>query len=350
MHDHISGIQQVGIGVKDAQAAMLKYKELFGMDVLIFDDVADAALMTAYTGGKVHSRRAILTMNLDGGGGFEIWQYKSREPESIQTPIQYGDLGINATKIKCRDVAAAHRTLSNTPFEVSDIMNDPMNNQHFWLKDDDGNLFNIVGGWHWFRKTGKSTGGVSGAVIGVTDMDRAITLYKDVLGISTVMYDKTGKFKDTPSGKTHKARRVLLAKQQSGKGGFGKLLGSIEIELVQVMDREPQKIYENRYWGDPGFIHICFDVINMDALKKAAEEHGFDFAVDSQNSFDMESAAGRFCYIESPDGTLIELVETHKVPVMKKLGLYINLKRRNLERPLPSWMIRLLALSKVKDQ
>ncbi len=62
----------------------------------------------------------------------------------------------------------------------------------------------------------------------------------------------------------------------------------------------------------------------------------------------MESAAGGFCYIETPEGTLIELVETHKVPVLKKLGLYINLKRRNLEKPLPDWMVKLLALSKVK--
>ena len=63
----------------------------------------------------------------------------------------------------------------------------------------------------------------------------------------------------------------------------------------------------------------------------------------------MENASGRFCYLEDPDGTLIELVETHKVPVMKKLGIYFNLKKRNLEKPLPDWMIKLLSLSKVKQ-
>jgi hypothetical protein len=30
------------------------YKHLFGMDVLIFDDEAKAALMTQYTGGSVY--------------------------------------------------------------------------------------------------------------------------------------------------------------------------------------------------------------------------------------------------------------------------------------------------------
>ena len=52
MHQFLSGIQQVGIGVSNAPAAMHTYKHLFGMDVLIFDDEAKAALMTQYTGDQ----------------------------------------------------------------------------------------------------------------------------------------------------------------------------------------------------------------------------------------------------------------------------------------------------------
>ncbi|MGG2305141.1 VOC family protein, partial [Salmonella enterica] len=82
-------------------------------------------------------------------------------------------------------------------------------------------------------------------------------------------------------------------------------------------------IFANRYWGDCGFIHLCFDVHNMELFKKKAEAEGYTFTVDSKESFDMEDAAGRFCYVEDPDGTLIELVETHKVPILKKYGLYL---------------------------
>lgn len=348
MHDFISGIQQVGIGVPDAQASKYEYKTLFGTDVLIFDDVARAALMTQYTGGEVHERRAILAMNLAGGGGFEIWQYKSRTPQPAATPPAYGDYGINSPKIKCKDIAAAHAYYTANNVWATAIQTNPKGEQHFWVKDQHGNVFNMVKGWHWFQDKDSVTGGVSGAVIGVKDMDKAIVLYRDVLGISETEYDVTGSFTDNPDGMPHRSRRVLLKKPQSGKGGFGKLLGSVEIELVQLLDGAPVVSFANRYWGDCGFIHLCFDVINMDGLKKVAQEKGFTFSVDSQNSFDMESAAGRFCYIETPEGTLIELVETHKVPVLKKLGLYINLKKRNLEKPLPNWMIKLLALSKVK--
>jgi hypothetical protein len=48
-------------------------------------------------------------------------------------------------------------------------------------------------------------------------------------------------------------------------------------------------------------------------------------------------------YIEDPDGTLIELVETHKVPILKKIGWFLDLRKRDQEKPLPTWMIKMLA-------
>jgi hypothetical protein len=62
----------------------------------------------------------------------------------------------------------------------------------------------------------------------------------------------------------------------------------------------------------------------------------------------MGEAAGHFTYIEDPDGTLIEFVETHKVPVLKKFGLYLNMKKRDPRKPLPKWMLSALGLNKVK--
>ena len=60
----ITGIQQIGIGVQDADTAMMAYKKYFGINVKVFDDVADAALMTKYTGNEKHRRRAILSLNM----------------------------------------------------------------------------------------------------------------------------------------------------------------------------------------------------------------------------------------------------------------------------------------------
>ncbi|MCK7539309.1 MAG: hypothetical protein MZV63_54570 [Marinilabiliales bacterium] len=75
----VSGIQQVGIGVHDLKEAWEWYIRVFGMDCRIFEEEAEAKLMLPYTGGQPRSRHAVLALNLQSGGGFEVWQYKGRE-------------------------------------------------------------------------------------------------------------------------------------------------------------------------------------------------------------------------------------------------------------------------------
>ena len=120
---------------------------------------------------------------------------------------------------------------------------------------------------------------------------------------------------------------------------------------MQALDRTPRKIYEGRYWGDPGFIQICFDVVNMRELEKYCVEKGYPFTVDScanQSQFDMGLAAGHFTYIEDPDGTLIEMVEIHKIPIINKPNISINLMKRDRTKRLPTLLFRMMKLNKVK--
>jgi hypothetical protein len=62
----------------------------------------------------------------------------------------------------------------------------------------------------------------------------------------------------------------------------------------------------------------------------------------------MGEAAGRFAYIEDPDGTLIEFVETHKIPILKKWNLYYDLRKRKTQKPLPSLLLWAMSLMRVK--
>jgi catechol 2,3-dioxygenase-like lactoylglutathione lyase family enzyme len=351
MAEFITGIQQAGIGVTDAEEAKHLYKEMFGMNVLIFEDKAEATLMTNYTGGELHNRHAILSLNMTGGGGFEIWQFTSRKPSSPVVPVKLGDLGIFAIKIKSKNIKAAHTYFSKfRSVTITDIMIAPDDRPHFWLKDSYGNHFNIVEGDEWFKTGNNICGGVVGAVIGVSNMDKAVNFYKEVLGISEVIYKGTAPMMDAPSEQEagQVFERVLLKKQVANKGAFSKLLGSVQIELIQTRERKPERIFANRYWGDCGFIHLCFDVLHMDGLKQISAKAGYPFSVDSDNSYSMGTSAGRFCYVEDPDGTLIELVETHKVPILKKLGWYLDLKERKGNKRLPDWMIGMMALNKIR--
>ena len=87
----------------------------------------------------------------------------------------------------------------------------------------------------------------------------------------------------------------------------------------------------------------------METIKEECTTKGYPFTVDSADSFDMGEAAGRFAYIEDKDGTLIEFVETHKMPVIKKIGWYLKLNGKNSKKPLPKWVLKALSLSRVKD-
>ena len=310
----ISGIQQMGVGVYDLRKAWDWYIMAFGMDCRIFEDEAEARLMLPYTGGEPRSRHAVLAMNLQSGGGFEVWQHKGRKPEYRDRETSLGDLGIFACKMKVRDVDAAWHYWTDSGVEVLGTPEeDPSGRKSFFVRDPFGNIFHIVGATDWFMNLKKISGGSYGAIIGVTDIDKSVKLYSDILGYDRVVYDITGSFRDLAAvpGGDSLFRRVLLAPSRPFHGGFNPIFGQSVIELVEARDRKATRIFEGRYWGDPGFIHLCYDIRGMDNLRRYCSEAGFPFTVDSQeshegDSFDMGEAAGHFAYIEDPDGTLIE--------------------------------------------
>lgn len=355
MEKIICGIQQMGVGVPDVQGIWKWYRKFFGIDVRVFEDAAEAPLMIDYTGGKVQSRTASLALSMEGGGGFEIWQYTSRNTEKAKFDIQLGDYGFYACRIKSRDVATSFSYFKENGADIIGELNTAPNGENsFFVKDPNGNIFNIIEAKGVFKETKHPSkcGAVAGTLIGVSDIDKALKLYQDILEYETIVYDETGVFDDLkvlPQG-DKKVRRVLLKHKDVRKGPFAKLLGPTQIELVQSLERtDCRKIFEDRFWGDWGFIHLCFDVQGMDKLKAECQEKGFPFTVDSSNTFDMGEAGGRFSYVEDPDGTLIEFVETHKIPVIKKIGWYINLKNKKPGKYLPNFIIHAMGLNKVKD-
>jgi len=345
----ISSIQQIGVGTKEFKKSWSWYIETFGFDIKILEDDTVAERMLPYTGGKPQKRHACIAVNLQGGGGLEIWQYSQRTPMESPFKTAIADKGIFCAKVKCRDVEKFQKQLFEKYGKCSPVKKDPSGTPCFYVEDPFGNNFQLIERKDVFIEDHKLCGGVVGAQIGVKDMERSIEFYRGILGYDEVIYDDSGVFDDwqTMRGAQEKYRRVLLARRNSPKGAFSGLLGENTIELVQALEHEPRKIYEGRFWGDPGFIQICYDVTGMDALKEFCRSKGVPFTVDScpdGERFDMGDASGRFSYIEDPDGTLIEFVETHKVPVIGKLGLYIDMDRRDKNKQLPKFLFRMMGL------
>ncbi|MCU0420867.1 MAG: VOC family protein [Cyclobacteriaceae bacterium] len=346
----ISGIQQVGIGVADAEQAFAWYRRAFGMDICVFKDKAEASLMTRYTGGTRQSRYAILAMNLQGGGGFEIWQYTSRLPAPLARPVSFDQHGILAIKLKTRDIVAALPALHACgPQALSPIVRSPEGKRHLYLCDPFGHWFEVVEETDFFSSTDSAVGGVCGAVIGVSQLDRALR-YFQTFGFDRVLVDRERLFEDwdVVPGTRQVFRRVLLGQSRPMQGSFGGLLGPVTLELIEARERQAGHVFAGRQWGDCGFIHLCFDVHNLPRLAQTLANTWAPCTVDSSSSFDMGNASGHFCYHEDPDGTLIELVETHRLPLIPAWGWSLNLKARSSQKPLPRWLLGLMRFSRVR--
>lgn len=347
----ISGIQQIGIGVSNVNEGFKWYNQHFGIDIPIFEEEAEANLMLPYTGGKPHKRHAMLAINIKGGGGFEIWQYTSRSPQPSNFIPQLGDLGLFCAKIKSINIEETFAFLKSKQSKIlGPISKNPMGKAHFFIKDLYDNLFEIIEDDKWFGKGLKTTGGTIGMIIGVSNLEASIKFYSEILGYDDLLFKDENTFDDLaflPGGKEN-CKRAILTHQDKRKGPFSNLFGNSYLELIEMKNYSPRKIFENRFWGDLGFIHLCFDIKNMEALKKACQTAGHAFTVDGGAGFEMGEAAGHFAYIEDPDGTLIEFVETKKIPILKKFGWYLDLKKRAPEKSLPNWMIKTLSLNRKK--
>lgn len=347
----ICGLQQIGVGVTDVKEAYNWYIKAFGMDIMICDARGVAERMLPYTGGKPRPRRAILAVNLQGGGGMEVWEPKNEIHPAPETVL--GDLGINMGRIKAADIQKAYSHLKSVdgaqlPGEVGTA---PDGQRHFFVKDPFGNLFDVVEDGYIFAKTGFPTGGSDGAMIGVSDMNASVDYYTRLLGLDVKVCDETGIFEDLqciPGGEG-RFRRVRLSRSQYGEGPLGRVYGTYSLELVQALDRTPKALFEGRWWGDPGFIQICLDVRNMEGIRARVQSLGGDFVCDGGDDFTMGDADGHFTYAVDPDGTMIEFVETNRIPVAKKFGIFVNLRGRDPHKNLPSMLLKALRLLKVKS-
>jgi catechol 2,3-dioxygenase-like lactoylglutathione lyase family enzyme len=353
MSAKINGIQQLGVGVENLNDAWKWYREHFSMDIRMFEEEAVAELMLPHTGGKPRARHAVLALNMRGGGGFEIWQHTGKKPEPPAFEIQLGDLGINIGKIKSDNVRRAFQKFKASGLNIlGEIEKNPVGNEHFFMKDQLGNLWEIIHEKEVFRHEKSVTGGVLGTIIGVKNIGDSLKVYHDVLQYDKIIYDITGEFTDFSvlQGGSGKFRRILLKHSDVKSGAFSPFFGSSYIELVQAYDRQPRQIFEGRIWGDPGFIHLCFDINGMDEIREKVKAMGFPFTVDSARkleTFDMGEAAGNFAYIQAPEGTLIEFVETHKIPILKKIGWFVDFRKRG-NHPLPNWLLKMFRFKRVK--
>lgn len=281
----------------------------------------------------------------------EVIRPTSFEPVKAKFEIQVGDLGIFMGSVKCKSIEKSHTFVSsNSDFFVSPISKDPAGKLTFTIQDPDGNWFAFQEGGDWYTDLGLHSGGITGCMMGVTNIEASLALYRDLLGFDTIVYDETGIFddlKDLPGG-DRKSRRVKLTQKSKTLGGFAKVAGATTIELVQILDGHVNTIFADRIWADTGFVHLGFDVKGMTAIGADLKTAGFGFTCDSNEALSMGKTRVHCVYIDDPDKTWLELIEVYKIPIIEKWGVFLDVEKRDPKKPLPNFMLKALKFSRVK--
>ncbi|OBA58689.1 glyoxalase [Mycobacterium sp. 1100029.7] len=130
-------------------------------------------------------------------------------------------------------------------------------------------------------------------VVGVTDMDRALTFYRDVLGMDIV-------FESLISGEPFDA--VLHATRKQQGRVVGGLLGGLMIELLSLGANPPEHKPARR--GITGIHNVSLSVTDLDDTYRLVVEAGYP---PDQEPFEIGGV--RMFFVRDPDGTAVEFIE-----------------------------------------
>ena len=129
-------------------------------------------------------------------------------------------------------------------------------------------------------------------VIRVTDMDRALAFYRDVLRMEVV-------FESLISGEPFDA--VLHATRKQEGRVVGGLLGGLMVELLSIGANPPE---QKRRRGITGIHNVSLSVVDLDDAHRRITAAGY---TPDQEPFEIGGV--RMFFVKDPDGTPVEFIE-----------------------------------------
>ena len=154
---------------------------------------------------------------------------------------------------------------------------------------------------------------VNHTAISVSDMDRSIAFYRDLLGLTVLMEMDVDRHPGLDS--------VVGMADAQGRVTF-LAAGDTQVELWCYTTPRGQPVASDSRPADLGVRHIAFEVDDVDELHARLASAGYRF-----NSAPVDLGLHKTCYLHGPDDELIELLEDRTDAAM-----LARVHQRTLER------------------
>jgi catechol 2,3-dioxygenase-like lactoylglutathione lyase family enzyme len=142
--------------------------------------------------------------------------------------------------------------------------------------------------------------GVHHTCITVSDLERSIAFYRDLIGLELVMTEESERSGDDRSKALGVARaKVKLAILRAGDA---------QVELIEYVTARGQPY--DRHNNDVGTMHIAFRVDDIDAAYRRLLDHGVRFTAPPATIPAGPMAGWRWTYFFDPDGVSLEIIQT----------------------------------------
>jgi catechol 2,3-dioxygenase-like lactoylglutathione lyase family enzyme len=301
----VSGVHHVAIGVRDLETMLAFYRDLMGFtEVFAEFGVSEQEIMREVT----RSPRVVFsgaTLGQEAGGiMLEFIRMLEPAPRPIRRNPRYGDVGVAKITVATADVRSVWGTLKDRVAFCSEPKTAFIPGwgdcEFVYCRDPEGNLVELASGW---AEAGEGFAGARSVGIGVSDLERSLPFYRDLLGFTTTVLETHEGFSggvDEVSGRPGaRVRSCLLAADRQRLGA---------IELFETLDPKGRSLPFSALWGDFGYLQAAFACRDVHQAAADLEAAGVDLLCSPKVMDDGVMEPGVFVYARDPDGIPIELL------------------------------------------
>jgi lactoylglutathione lyase len=146
-------------------------------------------------------------------------------------------------------------------------------------------------------------GGIFHTGLTVSDLDRSLAFYRDLLGLELVRrWDSAQPYLRTIVGFPDAELRIAVLRVPGPDGAAAGHLELLEYRVPRGRRGDPDT-------NHPGNVHVCFVVDDLDALHGRLAAHGVRFRSRPVAIDHGPNAGGKAVYLRDPDDITLELIQ-----------------------------------------